>query len=426
MKILFRAPFSNRSGYGEACHLYLMSLRAAGVPFEIQPVVDADTEDLPERYRPLLDHLRQNDSPNDYTHVIVHAIPILAEGLLDELSESCQKKILLTTWETDKLHTAVPPRLNENFDLIIVPCRFNADLFIASGVDPKKIVIVPHAYDETAWGDMRDFKNKDYAPRQFNEKLDDFAVDEADKARIHRPYTFYNIGVWTTRKNPLGPITAYIAEFGPDEPVKFVHVTHAYYKQEILELLKAGSVTNPPKLEIRGPSGYLSDEEMRQLHRECDCYVTLTRGEGFGLGAFEATLAGNPVIATNWSGQLQFLRDYPGFRPVPYFLTPCLVPPEVKGNEFDIKARNALHDAVQHAHNQGLLEIRTVLGPATKICFDQNWAEPDIMECRRFMREAFEKRDRMDYRAGFYDWILKDQYSYESVGRQLRRVLEGV
>lgn len=398
MKILYRGPFCNRSGYGQAAHDYMMALHTIGLDFDIQAVVDADTDDLHDRYKPLLDHLAPDKLQNNYSHVIVHAIPILSEGLLDGIPPE-MKKILITTWETDKLHVNVVPQLNKHWDLIVVPSRFNADLFIASGVDPKKLCIIPHAYDPTAWGDMRAFKEK------YESLKDDY---------LERPYTFYQIGVWTARKNPLGAITAYLAEFGPDENVCFKHVAPKYYKEELLTLIKAGSIQRPPRLEIlgvrgeHGGKGLLTDAELRQLHREADCYVQLSRGEGYGLGMFEATLAGNPVIATNYSGQLEFLHDYPGFRPVPYSMTPCLVPPEVLGKPIHVEA----------------LEIRTVLGPNTGICFNQSWAEPDIDACRKFMRQAFESRDRTDYRAGFYSHILRDKYEYASVGRQLKNVLE--
>ena len=79
MKILYRGPFANASGYGQACHDYLMALRTTGLPFEIQLVVDGDTGSLHDRYKPLYDYLGETTTPQDCTHVIVHAIPIEME-----------------------------------------------------------------------------------------------------------------------------------------------------------------------------------------------------------------------------------------------------------------------------------------------------------------------------------------------------------
>ena len=55
--------------------------------------------------------------------------------------------------------------------------------------------------------------------------------------------------------------------------------------------------------------GSLSDKEMNDLynHPKIKCMVSLTHGEGFGRPLLESTMVGLPVIASNWSGQLDFL-----------------------------------------------------------------------------------------------------------------------
>jgi glycosyltransferase involved in cell wall biosynthesis len=51
----------------------------------------------------------------------------------------------------------------------------------------------------------------------------------------------------------------------------------------------------------------MSDSEMRNLIRICDCYISLHRSEGFGRGLAEAMFLGRPVIATGYSGNLDFM-----------------------------------------------------------------------------------------------------------------------
>ena len=51
----------------------------------------------------------------------------------------------------------------------------------------------------------------------------------------------------------------------------------------------------------------LSDTQMLALHARGDCYVSLTRSEGWGLGAFDAARFGKPLIMTAYGGQLDFL-----------------------------------------------------------------------------------------------------------------------
>ena len=48
-----------------------------------------------------------------------------------------------------------------------------------------------------------------------------------------------------------------------------------------------------------------------------DCYVSLHRSEGFGLTMAEAMLCGKPVIATGYSGNIDFMSDADSFL-VPY------------------------------------------------------------------------------------------------------------
>jgi len=55
--------------------------------------------------------------------------------------------------------------------------------------------------------------------------------------------------------------------------------------------------------------GDLSKKEMNELynHPKVKTFVSFTHGEGFGRPMLEATMTGLPVIASNWSGQLDFL-----------------------------------------------------------------------------------------------------------------------
>lgn len=53
----------------------------------------------------------------------------------------------------------------------------------------------------------------------------------------------------------------------------------------------------------------LSDAEMSQLLRSSDVIVSTHRSEGFGLVMAEAMALGRPVMATAWSGNLQYMTE---------------------------------------------------------------------------------------------------------------------
>lgn len=58
--------------------------------------------------------------------------------------------------------------------------------------------------------------------------------------------------------------------------------------------------------------GDLTDEEMNSLynHSKIKAMVSFTKGEGFGRPLLEFTATGKPVIASGWSGHVDFLKDY--------------------------------------------------------------------------------------------------------------------
>lgn len=64
---------------------------------------------------------------------------------------------------------------------------------------------------------------------------------------------------------------------------------------------------NPPSIYLL--FGELSDDEINGLynHEKVKSFVTFTKGEGFGRPMLEFTMTGKPVIASNWSGHLDFL-----------------------------------------------------------------------------------------------------------------------
>lgn len=64
---------------------------------------------------------------------------------------------------------------------------------------------------------------------------------------------------------------------------------------------------NPPSIYLL--FGELTDDEINKLynHEKVKSFVTFTKGEGFGRPMLEFTMTGKPVVASNWSGHLDFL-----------------------------------------------------------------------------------------------------------------------
>lgn len=108
------------------------------------------------------------------------------------------------------------------------------------------------------------------------------------------------------RKNPFSTITAFKQAFQNDQRIKLVIKTRN---------LKTGSkahsdlrvaIGDAPN--IRLFTEELSDEDRWALLHSVDALVSLHRAEGYGLPMAEAMSIGLPVIATNWSGNVDFMN----------------------------------------------------------------------------------------------------------------------
>jgi glycosyltransferase involved in cell wall biosynthesis len=311
------------TGYGGAAQAYLSVLRDAGVPVswtpfgwssEVWPTPPGPLSDLA---RHGLAHARHADIANrqiDHSVVVVHAPPIWNEQLADEVSG--RTVVAYTTWETDRLPPEWVPVLNR-YDRILVPSRFNLEALESAGVTAP-LYVVPHLVDETPARPVPD------------------EVTSAFAAPVDG-FVFSVIGPWTTRKAIADLVTAYLAAFTIDDDVTLlIHTTPDDYIAQArlargparrpapvatwftLARLLSGR-RYPPRI-VLSTEG-LRDEQMRRLHERADCFVSLSRGEGWGLGGFEAGAVGTPAIVTGWGGSLEYLPD-----DYPYLVEYDLVP----------------------------------------------------------------------------------------------------
>jgi glycosyltransferase involved in cell wall biosynthesis/SAM-dependent methyltransferase len=152
------------------------------------------------------------------------------------------------------------------------------------------------------------------------------------------------------RKNPLGLVEAFCAAFEPGEGPSLVikSICSDEFPVEREKLAKA--VAGRPEihlLEETVPAG-----AKNAMIAGCDCYISLHRSEGLGLTMAEAMYFGRPVIATGYSGNLDFMTAENSFL-VPYSMAK--------------------------------------IGPdAHPYPADKDWAEPDLVAAAELMRRVYE------------------------------------
>jgi GT2 family glycosyltransferase/glycosyltransferase involved in cell wall biosynthesis len=127
--------------------------------------------------------------------------------------------------------------------------------------------------------------------------------------RGHGRFAFlflFHMASITERKNPLGLIRAFRQAFSPEEPVDLVLKTTSepHHAAELRALRAAAAGANVTIIDR-----VFTPEETLALMEACDAYVSLHRAEGLGLTMAEAMLLGKPVIATRYSGNLEFMDD---------------------------------------------------------------------------------------------------------------------
>jgi glycosyltransferase involved in cell wall biosynthesis len=294
------------SGYGLAGFAYLQGLSRAGVPLTWAPLAFDGTAYRAvagrqgwERARELDPGLPE-DPPLDpeagtgtgYDTVLMHCVP----EYWPSLREPGMRNIGYVAWETD----VIPPQwqaLLECADAVLVPSTFSRTAVLAGGVR-RPVHVVPHIARRL--------------------EADSAAASRWKAAHAIPPdhLVLYSIGCWTARKAMWDTLNAYLLAFDSRDRVTLVIKTDAEgvrnaraRRREPTDVLATDIIGNyPDAAAVRVIGGKLSGADIDDLHRAGDCYVSLTRSEGWGLGAFDAACAGRPVVITGWGGHLDYLK----------------------------------------------------------------------------------------------------------------------
>ena len=119
--------------------------------------------------------------------------------------------------------------------------------------------------------------------------------------------TIFNLASSMARKNPLGAIAAFKAAFGARRDWLFVlKLSHVEAYAEDLALIR-GAIGDAPNIRLMTET--ISEAQLRGLIRLSDVVLSLHRAEGFGLVPATAMLLGRAVVATGWSGNMDFMSE---------------------------------------------------------------------------------------------------------------------
>jgi glycosyltransferase involved in cell wall biosynthesis len=181
------------------------------------------------------------------------------------------------------------------------------------------------------------------------------------------------------RKNPEGAIAAFREAFSAkDQNVGLIVKINNFDEREGEKLRTLiGDHKNIHLIEQT-----LTRYEADSLLACCDCFVSLHRSEGFGLPMAEAMALGKPVIATYWSGNVDFMDEA---------CAACV--------EFQIR---------DLGQNYGPYDAH------------QHWAEPSIESAARWMRRIYSEPVFVRRLAAAARQRIRDNFSGIAVGDLVR------
>ncbi|MBO1074932.1 hypothetical protein IAI58_04400 [Roseomonas marmotae] len=179
------------------------------------------------------------------------------------------------------------------------------------------------------------------------------------------------------RKNPLGAIEAHYRAFGHRPDRILVIKTHATEDAGPGWAEVAAAAAAHPNVRIM--RDHFSRAALWALIASADCLLSLHRAEGYGFAMAEAMVLGRPVVATGWSGNMDFMTGAGSFA-VPYRMIPA-------------------HDP------QNIYEIPGAV-----------WAEPDLEAAARLL-SALADMPRKGYPAPA-SFPLPDYHSFLRIGAE--------
>ena len=356
--ITFYGFFDMKTGLGTAARGYRTALLKAGVPvtsvtvretFETTPDVraGADGASIGKLNKVNLFHINA-----DMVHRFFydHRLHLLNDAY----------NIGIWVWELAHFRQDWASAFG-GFDEIWVPSEFcRASI---SAISPIPVVVMPHVVSLPS--------PERLVPRGHFRLSDDVFVFGC----------IFDVGSLMDRKNPQAVIHAFIEAFGSRTDVLLAIKYHsAHHNPQGILLLHALAEGRD---NIRFFGAIWDEAELLSFKSVIDCYVSAHRSEGFGLNIAEAMLLGKPVIATRYSGNVDFCTDDNSYR-------------------------------VAHR----LTEVARQTGPYPK---GTTWAEPDVTDLARQMSAVRNDPGTANARGTAARAEIQENYGAEQIADRMRR-----
>lgn len=351
-------------GLGHSCRLLASALDLTDISWT---AVNYDKLNAVRHQENIWDHKISNTIK--YNTSIIHINPDnlkIASMYLPKDTWKVKYNIAYILWELEKLPKEWISILS-NFDEIWAPSSFIANN-INKAID-KPVYLIPYGIEF-------DIK-KDYSRQYFNLPENVFLF-----------LTMYDYNSTSQRKNPYGSIQAFKSAFKKDDDhvglIIKINNTKGQAEKEI-EFLKNNLAGYKNIFFIENT---LEQDEVYGLINLCDCFISLHRSEGFGLVIAESMYLKKPVIATNWSANIEFMNE----------TSACLV-------------------------DFSFTKIKSDLGIYKA---GQRWAEPDYLHAANYMNRLVSDAEYYHLISENAHRLIKTHYSMQNSASMIKKRLNAL
>jgi len=310
MKILLEGPILTSSGYGEHARLVLrslLSLNNSELDIYVSPVrwgatswsfSDSSLRNKITQFATKHAQYMESSKGQPSYDVQIHV------GIPNEFEKKAPYSVCVTAGiETNRVAPSWIAKTYQGIDKLIVPSEHSKRGFTETILNAKN-----ENGEEFEAGVNCPVEVVPYPVKGI--ETEDLNLDlEAD-------FNFLCVAMMGPRKNLLNTIKWFVETFREDSSVGLVLKT-SQAKNCIMDRINTKAnlkefvdSLGDKKCKVQLLHGNLSEKQMNALYQDdrVKALVSISHGEGYGLPLFEAAYNGLPVIATDWSGHVDFLQ----------------------------------------------------------------------------------------------------------------------
>jgi len=241
---------------------------------------------------------------------LLHCPPQVVDSVLS-------RTIVYTVWERDRVNKDEVDLLNR-LGQVWVTNQDTFKAFARSGVDADKLRVVPYCYEPDDV--LADPDPENPGKSIYSKGPSWISHPRAATSAVPAGKRFYHIGKWESRKDHHRMIGSFLKAFRPTDDSSLLVKTSKFasgggyltpdesvaYWLEDPTVQRNGWTTETFNKRVRIVQKKISEQDIQEIHRRNNIYLSIGHCEGWDIPAFEAKLAGNRLVYTDYGGPPEY------------------------------------------------------------------------------------------------------------------------